>query len=140
MNQEHSPANELAPAVLAAEVRPRSSRADVRNPLLAIPEVKAQWDALPLEAKAALVSMLNAMSKTFRARGEAAWRKHKPPVAAYWKASAVNCRHLALAGRAGLCRGRALLATAHGDPQRPALEQASVLVTAGTRPKGSQAS
>jgi hypothetical protein len=42
--------------------------------------------------------MLRAMTKTFRVNADKALRKHKPPMYAYWKASAVNARHLALAG------------------------------------------
>lgn len=77
----------------------RSSRADVRNPMLAIPEVRQEYDQLTPEARVALVRMLKACSKVFRAKGDEAWRKHKPPMAAYWKQNAVNARHLALAGQ-----------------------------------------
>ncbi|MCV0438925.1 MAG: hypothetical protein K5880_09855 [Hydrogenophaga sp.] len=79
---------------------PRSSRADVRNPMLAIPEVRAAYAALPLSARVALVKMLQATSRTCRANAEVAYRKHKPPMYAYWKAMGVNARHLALAGKA----------------------------------------
>lgn len=77
----------------------RSSRAEVRNPLLALPEVREAFAALPADCQAALRNVLNAMSKDFRARGNEAWRKHKPPMAAYWKGNAVYARHLALAIR-----------------------------------------
>lgn len=69
---------------------------DVRNPLLALPEVQA-FAALPIEARLALRAALQAVSKDCRARAEKAWRTHKPPMAAYWKANAVNARHLSLA-------------------------------------------
>lgn len=78
---------------------PRSSRADVRNPMLAIPEVRAAYAALPPSAREALVKMLQATSRTCRANAEVAYRKHKPPMYAYWKAMGVNARHLALAGK-----------------------------------------
>jgi uncharacterized membrane protein len=74
----------------------RSTRPDVRNPLLALPEVQAMAD-LPPEARRALRAALVAISKDCRARAEKAWRSHKPPMAAYWKANAVNARHLSLA-------------------------------------------
>lgn len=80
---------------------PRSSLPEVRNPLLAIPEVQAEIATLSDESSAALERILLGLSKTFRAKGEEAWRKHKPPMAAYYKANAVNARHLALALRRG---------------------------------------
>lgn len=80
------------------QARDRSSRADVRNPMLALPEVREQFAALPEEAREALVKMLRAVTKSCRANAETAYRKHKPPMYAYWKAMGVNARHLALAG------------------------------------------
>lgn len=74
----------------------RSNRADVRNPMLMLPEVQAIAE-LPADSQAALRKALQAISEACRARGNEAWRKHKPPMAAYWKANAVNARHLALA-------------------------------------------
>ena len=47
----------------------------------------------------ALARMLRRLSKVWREKAEQSWRKHKPPVAAYWKSNAVNARHLALALR-----------------------------------------
>lgn len=76
----------------------RSKRAEVRNPMLAIPEVQALAN-LPPEAREALRAALLAISTACRERGNEAWRKHKPPMAAYWKANAVNARHLAQAIR-----------------------------------------
>lgn len=74
----------------------RSMLPEVRNPMLAIPEVQA-IAALPEESCAALRDALLAISYSCRAKGNEAWRKHKPPMAAYWKANAVNARHLARA-------------------------------------------
>ena len=79
----------------------RSSLPEVRNPLLAIPEVQAEISTLSPEASASLERILLGLSKNFRAKGDEAWRKHKPPMAAYWKQNAVNARHLALALRRG---------------------------------------
>lgn len=76
----------------------RSSRADVRNPLSKLPEVREQFKRLTPEARAALVAMLRAISKSCRESADNAYRKHKPPMFAYWKAQAVNARHLALVG------------------------------------------
>ncbi len=78
---------------------PRSNRADVRNPLLAIPEVREQFEQLPPEARKALEAVLRSLSKNFRVRAEKAWKTRKPPLAQYWAVNAVNARHLALAVR-----------------------------------------
>jgi uncharacterized membrane protein len=74
----------------------RSNRPEVRNPMLAIPEVQV-IASLPPVAREALRAALLAISNACRERGNEAWRKHKPPMAAYWKANAVNARHLARA-------------------------------------------
>ena len=72
----------------------RSNKPDVRNPLLSLPEARAMAD-LPPEAREALRKALLAFKAAARARGDEAWRKHKPPMAAYWKAWAVNAGHAA---------------------------------------------
>jgi hypothetical protein len=77
-------------------VTARSSRVDVRNPLLALPEVQA-FAQLPPDAQRALRAALVAFSKSCRVKGNEAWASHKPPMAAYWKAWAVNAGHAARA-------------------------------------------
>jgi hypothetical protein len=72
----------------------RSSRRDVRNPILALPAVAA-IDALPPEAKAALRQVMLDLKADARVRADAAWRKHKGPMAAYWKAASVYAGHIA---------------------------------------------
>ena len=76
----------------------RSARPDVRNPLLRLPSA-ADVAALPPEARAALRALALDASKAWRALAEECWRRHKAPMAAYWRAWAVNARHLA-----SLCR------------------------------------
>ena len=78
----------------------RSSRRDVRNPLVKVPEVESEFRRLPPEAQEAFVRMLRACSAQFRANGNHCWARHKPPMAAYWKEHAVNLRHAALIGQA----------------------------------------
>lgn len=73
----------------------RSNRPDVRNPLLTLPEA-VEMSNLPPEARDALQRALVAFSKACRGKAELCWRTHKPPMAAYWKAWAVNARHAAL--------------------------------------------
>lgn len=72
----------------------RSSRADVRNPLMQLPSAAA-IRRLPAEARAALRLLLLDMSQDARARAEHCWRRHKAPMAAYWKAVAVYAKHAA---------------------------------------------
>lgn len=76
----------------------RSTRPDVRNPLLRLPAAP-DIAALPPEAREALRNLALDASKAWRALAEECWRSHKAPMAAYWKAMAVNARHLAM-----LCR------------------------------------
>lgn len=63
---------------------PRSSRADVRNPLLALPEVAALRE-LPDDAQAALAALLRQLSHQASTKAEYCWQTHKPSMAAYWK-------------------------------------------------------
>lgn len=72
----------------------RSNRLDVRNPLLRLPSAQA-IRALPAESRAALRRLLLDMADDARARAEQCWRKHKAPMAAYWKAVAVYAKHAA---------------------------------------------
>lgn len=83
------PANEHNPASAA-----RSNLPTVRNPMLALQEVR-DAASLPVESREALRVMLVAVSKACRQKGDEAWRKRKPPMAAYWKSNAVHARHLA---------------------------------------------
>jgi uncharacterized membrane protein len=64
--------------------------------MLKLAEVR-ELASLPPEAREALRRALMAVSQACRDKGNEAWRRHKPPMAAYWKASAVNARHLARA-------------------------------------------
>lgn len=75
----------------------RSNRAAVRNPIAADAEVCAILAEISPEGREVLRRVLTSLSKSWRAKAEQSWRKHKPPVAAYWKSNAVNARHLALA-------------------------------------------
>lgn len=72
----------------------RSGRADVRNPLVILPAAQAMR-TLPPEARAALRALLRDLSSDARSRAQVSWRKHKAPMAAYWKAVAVYARHAA---------------------------------------------
>jgi hypothetical protein len=72
----------------------RSNRVDVRNPLLRLPAAQAIAN-LPPEARAALRALLVEIGADARARADECWRKHKAPMACYWKALAVYAGHAA---------------------------------------------
>lgn len=70
----------------------RSSRIDIRNPLLTLPSSRRIAD-LPSDAKAALSALLSELAKDAAERAEKSWRKSKGPMAAYWKAVSVYAKH-----------------------------------------------
>jgi hypothetical protein len=78
----------------------RSNRAEVRNPILLLPS-SAKLQALSPEARAAVADLLVELQADARQRAELAWRKHKGPMAAYWKACSVYAGHIARAARKG---------------------------------------
>ncbi len=75
---------------------PRSSRPDTRNPMLSLPAIAA-LQRLPPETREALARVLADLATDAGARADHAWRRHKAPMAAYWKAVAVYARHTARA-------------------------------------------
>jgi hypothetical protein len=80
----------------------RSSKPDVRNPVLALPEARELAEliqSLPPEVGVKVERLLGALSDKCRDTGNKCWDKHKPPMAAYWKAWAVNWRHIRLSLR-----------------------------------------
>jgi hypothetical protein len=70
----------------------RSSRREVRNPLLALPAAKA-IAALPLEQRQLLGQLLRELNVDCEAKAQKAWTTKKGPMAAYWKACAVYAKH-----------------------------------------------
>lgn len=76
----------------------RSSRADVRNPILALPSAQRLADLTP-EARETLVALLFDIKADAAGRANECWRKHKGPMAVYWKAVSVYSGHIARAIR-----------------------------------------
>jgi len=74
----------------------RSARADVRNPVLALPGV-AQLRALDPSTRAAIAGALREIQADARERADKCWKTHKAPMALYWKAVGVYAGHLARA-------------------------------------------
>ncbi|GGC90743.1 hypothetical protein [Chelatococcus reniformis] len=81
----------------------RSSRPDVRNPVLALPGARRIASLSP-EAREALAEIMADIGADARARAQESWRKNKGPMAAYWKAVGAYAGHIR----------RALRGTAHG--------------------------
>ena len=74
-------------------VSDRSSRSDTRNPLLRLPAAQRIGN-LPEPMRAELALLLKELALDARDHAEASWRKHKAPMAAYWKAVSVYAMHL----------------------------------------------
>ncbi len=74
----------------------RSNRATVRNPVLGLPAM-IRLQRLPRPAREALAGILRDLATDAAGRAETCWRRHKAPMAAYWKAVAVYARHIARA-------------------------------------------
>ncbi|KPH68611.1 hypothetical protein ADT71_01040 [Novosphingobium sp. ST904] len=72
----------------------RSSRADVRNPVVALASAEALRQ-LDRAAREALRLVLVDLAADARLRAEKCWRTHKAPMAVYWKCVAVYAGHTA---------------------------------------------
>lgn len=72
----------------------RSSRRDVRNPLLTLPAVSALRSLDP-QTRRKLADALKAIQADARDRADLNWRRHKAPMAVYWRAVGVYAGHLA---------------------------------------------
>ena len=72
----------------------RSSRVEVRNPVLALPAA-AKLQALDVDSRAAIRAVLVDLRNDARMRAAECWRRHKAPMACYWKAVSVYANHLA---------------------------------------------
>ncbi|MDP3613710.1 MAG: hypothetical protein Q8R98_17870 [Rubrivivax sp.] len=75
---------------------PRSSRREVRNPILALDAVKTIL-TLPQDQRFALAGLLMDLSRDARQRAQKAWLSQKPPMASYWMATSVVAKHIARA-------------------------------------------
>ncbi len=64
------------------------------NPLLRLPAFKALL-ALSPEVRAALRTVLRELALEAREKAERSWRRHKGPMAAYWRAVSVYAGHIA---------------------------------------------
>lgn len=72
----------------------RSASLEVRNPILKLASA-AKLQALPEDAKLALVEVLMELRLDCQNNADKCWKKHKAPMAAYWKAASVYVGHIA---------------------------------------------
>jgi len=77
----------------------------IRNPVLGL-EAAARLRDLPPEAAQALRDVLADIRVDALKRAEECWRKHKAPMAAYWKAVGVYAGHIRRATPCGYCPER----------------------------------
>lgn len=73
----------------------RSTRPDVRNPLLKLPAMGRLIAILAAhpEIRAIVLDLLAEIAAHARSTAEQSWRKHKAPMAYYWKVVAVYVGH-----------------------------------------------
>lgn len=85
-------------ANMSETLQNRSNRAEVRNPILALPSARRLADLSPAERNT-LIALLLDIKADAAERASECWRKHKAPMAAYWKAVSVYSGHIARAIR-----------------------------------------
>ena len=76
----------------------RSSLAQVRNPVLALPSAQRLQELTPRERERVAAVLMDIRSEA-RVKAEDSWRRSKGPMAAYWKAVATYAGHIARATR-----------------------------------------
>lgn len=70
----------------------RSNRREVRNPVLALPAMRA-LGRLPADQREMLAELLDDLARDARARAQKSWTQNKGPMAAYWKAVGAYASH-----------------------------------------------
>ncbi|ALH82943.1 hypothetical protein [Sphingopyxis macrogoltabida] len=98
---------------MKALMEDRSARAEVRNPVLALPAMHRLAELSEEESGAVIAVMLDLKADAAE-RAQECWRRHKGPMAAYWKAVSVYAGHTAKALR----RLSALRAQSTGENDR----------------------
>lgn len=78
----------------AYDTNPRSNRAGVRNPILTLPSYR-RLACLQPDQREDLRALLLELRADAQIRADECWRRHKAPMAAYWKAVAVYAGHIA---------------------------------------------
>jgi len=79
----------------AARTVMRSSRRDVRNPVLRLPATLRMIEEIPPDNRRQLGTLLRPLADQAAAEGEKCWRGGKAMMGAYWRVVAVYSRHIA---------------------------------------------
>ena len=98
----------------------RSNKPEVRNPVLALPSLRA-LRAQPPEIRALLAALLTDIQREARSKADKSWRTRKAFIAAYWAVVAVYAGHIARAIAAPPGERRAkprFVMRQHGYPDR----------------------
>lgn len=95
--------------------RLRSARAEVRNPALALPAIRALQSLAP-DIRQLLSVLLYDLRRDARSRAEKCWSQRKAFMAAYWSVVAVYAAHFARALCAGSRRPSPFLVRQEGFP------------------------
>lgn len=72
----------------------RSNKREVRNPVLAL-RTATRLQQMDPDTKKVLALLFKDLALDARERAAECWRKHKAPMAAYWKAVSVYAGHIA---------------------------------------------
>ena len=75
----------------------RSARAEVRNPILLLPEAQALAAAMSPAQKLLFGDLMRRLASEADKNAEKAWKKRKGPMAAYWRATCTYAKHIARA-------------------------------------------
>lgn len=73
----------------------RSSRREVRNPVLGLPAARLALVELTPDERSRVRRVVIAIRDDARERAAECWRRHKAPMAVYWKCVSVYCNHIA---------------------------------------------
>lgn len=78
----------------------RSTRAEVRNPILGLPAAREALAALPIDQAEALRTVLLQIQAQAKEKERESYAKRKGPMTSYWMAVGTYCKHIAHAIRA----------------------------------------
>lgn len=90
---------DLSSRSITGALIPRANRAEVRNPVLALP-CATRAASMPPEARRWLLEFLQDLRSEARDRAAECLRRHKAPLYLYWKVCQVWSGHLAKVLRA----------------------------------------
>lgn len=73
----------------------RSASLEVRNPIIGLPEAQALLASMTPLQRQLFGRLMRKIATVADTKAEAAWKKRKGPMAAYWRACCTYCKHIA---------------------------------------------